>query len=507
MQLTDLVKDTDDGMTPAATLADTEIRGLSADSRKVAPGYLFAALPGAQADGRRYIDQAVANGAVAVLAPTGTTLKERETPVRLVTDDNPRRRLALMAARFYGRQPSVVVAVTGTNGKTSVASFTRQIWRHGGREAASLGTLGLFPSRPGAPDSLTTPDPVELHRCLASLAEDGVDHLVMEASSHGLDQYRLDGIRIGAAAFTNLSRDHLDYHGDMASYLAAKLRLFDELLAPGGTAVLNADLPIFEEIRDRCTRRGVEVLSYGIAESDLRLMTQEPTPTGQRLMIDVLGQAQRIELPLAGTFQAANMLAALGLVIATGLAPEAAIEALPRLKGVPGRIEMVGRTPQGGQVFVDYAHTPDALQTVLEAIRPHTEARLWVAFGCGGDRDRGKRPIMGEIACRLADRAIVTDDNPRSEDPAAIRREILAAAPTAEEFSDRGEAIASAVAALGPGDVLVIAGKGHESGQIIGDRILPFNDRDVARATIARLQGASAEGSGGGRGRGEGMDA
>jgi UDP-N-acetylmuramoyl-L-alanyl-D-glutamate--2,6-diaminopimelate ligase len=475
-------------MTPAATLADTEIRGLSADSRKVAPGYLFAALPGAQADGRRFIDQAVANGAVAVLAPTGTTLKERDTPVRLVTDDNPRRRLALMAARFYGRQPNVVAAVTGTNGKTSVASFTRQIWRHAGRKAASLGTLGLFPARSDASDALTTPDPVELHRCLASLAEDGVDSLVVEASSHGLDQYRLDGIRIAAAAFTNLSRDHLDYHGDMASYLAAKLRLFDELLAPGGTAVLNADLPIYEEIRARCAHRGIEVLSYGIAASDLRLMAQEPTPEGQRLMIDVLGQAQRVELPLVGTFQAPNVLAALGLAIATGLAPETAIEALPRLKGVPGRIEMVGRTPKGGQVFVDYAHTPAALATVLEAIRPHTKARLWVVFGCGGDRDRGKRPIMGEIACRLADRAIVTDDNPRSEDPAAIRREILAAATDAEEFSDRGEAIASAVAALGPGDVLVIAGKGHESGQIIGDRILPFNDRDVARAAIARLQ-------------------
>ncbi len=475
-------------MTPAATLADTEIRGLSADSRKVAPGYLFVALRGIREDGRRYIDQAVANGAVAVLAETGTTLKARQAPVRLVTDDNPRRRLALMAARFYGRQPDVVAAVTGTNGKTSVASFTRQIWRHAGRKAASLGTLGLFPARSDAPDALTTPDPIELHRCLASLAEDGVDHLVVEASSHGLDQYRLDGIRIAAAAFTNLSRDHLDYHGDMASYLAAKLRLFDELLAPGGTAVLNADLPIYEDIRARCARRGIEVLSYGIAASDLRLMAQEPTPEGQRLMIDVLGQAQRVELPLAGTFQAPNMLAALGLAIATGLTPEVAIEALPHLKGVPGRIEMVGRTPKGGQVFVDYAHTPDALATVLEAIRPHTQARLWVVFGCGGDRDRGKRPIMGEIACRLADRAIVTDDNPRSEDPAAIRREILAAATDAEEFSDRGEAIASAVAALGPGDVLVIAGKGHESGQIIGDRILPFNDRDVARATITRLQ-------------------
>ena len=488
MRLIDLVKDTSDDMTPAANLADTDIHGLSADSRKVAPGYLFAALPGTREDGRRYIEQAIASGAVAVLAETGTALESRATQVQLLTDDNPRRRLALMAARFYDRQPEVVAAVTGTNGKTSVASFTQQIWRHGGRTAASLGTLGLFPARPGAPASLTTPDPVDLHRCLAGLAEDGVDRLVIEASSHGLDQYRLDGVQISAAAFTNLSRDHLDYHHDMASYLAAKMRLFDTLLAPGGTAVLNADLPIYEELQACCSRRGIEVLSYGISDSDLRLMTQEPTAEGQVLTLDVLGRARRIELPLAGTFQAFNVLGALGLAIATGLTPEAALEALPDLEGVPGRIEQVGRTPQGGRVFVDYAHTPDALQTVLQAIRPHTEAKLWVVFGCGGDRDRGKRPLMGEIACRLADRSIVTDDNPRGEDPAAIRREILAAAPNAEEFSERGEAIASAVAALGPGDVLVIAGKGHESGQTVGDRVLPFNDRDVARAVISRLE-------------------
>ncbi len=475
-------------MTPAENLADTEIRGLSADSRKVVAGDLFAALPGIREDGRRYIGQAIGNGAVAVLAETGTTLEAQATPVQLITDDNPRRRLALMAARFHGRQPELVAAVTGTNGKTSVASFTRQIWRHGGCEAASLGTLGLEPARPGAPESLTTPDPVALHRCLASLAEDGVERLVVEASSHGLDQYRLDGIRITAAAFTNLSRDHLDYHRDMESYLSAKLRLFDELLAPGGTAVLNADMSIYQDIRARCERRGIEILSYGIADSDLRLMTQEPTADGQVLMLDVLGRARRITLPLVGTFQAYNVLAALGLTIATGLTPEAALEALPKLEGVPGRIEQAGRTPRGGQVFVDYAHTPDALATVLAAIRPHTQARLWVVFGCGGDRDRGKRPLMGEIASRLADCSIVTDDNPRSEDPAAIRREILAAAPNAEEYSERGEAIANAVAALGPGDVLVIAGKGHESGQIVGDRVLPFNDRDVARAVISRLE-------------------
>ena len=489
-------------MTPAAALVDTEICGLSADSRKVGPGFLFAALPGGLLDGRSYIEQAVECGAVAVLAPTGTTLKPHDPPVRLVTDANPRRRLSIMAARFYRRQPASVAAVTGTNGKTSTASFTEQIWRHSGHRSASLGTLGLYPSRPGAPASLTTPDPVELHRCLADLVEDGVDHLVVEASSHGLAQFRLDGVKITAAAFTNLSRDHLDYHGDMASYQAAKMRLFDELLAPGGTAVLNTDLPIFEELCGLCARRGIEILSFGVADSDLRLVTQEPTPDGQILLLDVLGRAHRVELPLVGTFQAPNVLAALGLAIATGLSPEAGIEALARLKGVPGRMERVAQTPLGGQVFVDYAHTPDALETVLRAVAPHTEGRLCVVFGCGGDRDRGKRPIMGGIACRLASRVVVTDDNPRGEDPAAIRRDILAVAPEAEEISERGEAIANAMAALGPGDVLVIAGKGHESGQIVGDRILPFNDRDVARAAATRLAAEAGGKSAGGKGIG-----
>lgn len=467
------------------TVQETEISGLAVDSRKVAPGFLFAALPGSRVDGRTFIDQAVAQGAVAVLAPPGTTLKAYDRPIQLVTDENPRRRLALMAARFYERQPATIAAVTGTNGKTSVASFTRQIWQHLGRSAASLGTLGLSPPRADAPQSLTTPDPIELHRCLAALADDGVECLAMEASSHGLDQYRLDGVRVAAAAFTNLTRDHLDYHGGMAAYGQAKLRLFSELLAPGGTAVVNADLPFGEEVSAVCARRALRTITYGVAESDLRLIGQEPTEHGQKLLLDIFGQAHAVELPLAGTFQAANVLAALGLAIATGTEPEKAVATLGSLEGVSGRLELVARTERGGQIYVDYAHTPDALETVLTALRPHTRAQLWVVFGCGGDRDRGKRPQMGEIAQRLADRAVVTDDNPRSEDPAAIRREILAAAPEAQEIGDRGEAIAIAVAALGPGDVLVIAGKGHESGQIVGDRVLPFFDRDVARVAAA----------------------
>ncbi len=466
-------------------MQEIEISGLAVDSRKVAPGFLFAALPGSRADGRAFIDQAVAQGAVAVLAPPGTVLKAYDRPIQLLTDDNPRRRLALMAARFYERQPATIAAVTGTNGKTSVASFTRQIWQRLGRTAASLGTLGLSPPRADAPQSLTTPDPIELHRCLAALADDGIECLVVEASSHGLDQYRLDGVRVAAAAFTNLTRDHLDYHGGMAAYGQAKMRLFNELLVADGTAVINADLPFGEDVRAVCARRALRTITYGIAESDLRLIGQEPTEQGQKLLLDIFGQASAVDLPLAGTFQAANVLAALGLVIATGAEPGEAVATLGSLEGVSGRLELVARTKRGGQVYVDYAHTPDALETVLTALRPHTRAQLWVVFGCGGDRDRGKRPQMGEIAQRLADRVVVTDDNPRSEEPAAIRREILAAAPAAREIGDRGEAIAEAVAALGPGDVLVIAGKGHESGQIVGDRVLPFVDRDVARAAIA----------------------
>jgi UDP-N-acetylmuramoyl-L-alanyl-D-glutamate--2,6-diaminopimelate ligase len=485
-------------MNAASAIDNREIRGLTADSRAVERGFLFAALPGSRHDGRAFIAEAVGRGAVAVLAPTGTELPAGAEAAALVTDPDPRRRLALMAASFYGAQPRTVAAVTGTNGKTSVASFTRQIWRRLGLSAASLGTLGLVPARADAPHSLTTPDPVELHRCLAALAGDGIDHLVMEASSHGLDQRRLDGVRIGAAAFTNLTRDHLDYHGGMAAYLDAKRRLFAELLLPGGTAVLNADDPAAADLAATCAARGLRVLTYGVAGRELRLLNQRPTPGGQHLTLEIDGRRHEVSLLLAGTFQAANVLAALGLVLATGAqipgTLDRALDLLGGLEGVPGRLEPIGRTPRGGEVYVDYAHTPDALHTVLQALRPHTAGRLWVVFGCGGDRDPGKRPMMGEIAARLAD-GVIVDDTPRSEDPAAIRRAILAAAPRAEEIGDRGEAIARAVATLSAGDVLVIAGKGHESGQTVGDRVLPFDDRDVARRSIAAL---TEDGAGGG---------
>ena len=479
-------------MQPQAANAEMDISGLTADSRQVAEGYLFAALPGSRVDGRDFIPQALAKGAAAVLAPEGTELPATAETVALITDPNPRRRLALLAANFFERQPATAVTVTGTNGKTSVASFTIQIWQALGRDAASLGTLGLQPPRPDAPASLTTPDPVELHRCLASLARDRVDHVVLEASSHGLDQYRLDGIRVSAAAFTNLTRDHLDYHGTMEAYLAAKLRLFTELLQADGTAVVNIDDPAGVQVAEACRARGVTLLTYGRGASDLQLLEQLPTATGQDLKLSLLGKDISVSLGVVGAFQAENVLAALGLVMAGGVAPEEAAATLDKLGGVPGRLELVGETAAGGHVYVDYAHTPDALETVLKAVRPHTLGKLSVVVGCGGDRDRGKRPQMGEISVRLADKAFITDDNPRSEDPAAIRRAMLAAAPGAEEIGDRGAAIAAAVAALGSGDVLVIAGKGHETGQIVGGQVLPFDDRDVARTAIESTRGLRA---------------
>ncbi len=470
------------------TAAETEILGLTADSRRVEPGWLFAAIPGSRFDGRDYIDEAVSRGAAAVLAPQGTELKDYGRPVALIEDAQPRRALARMAATFHGGQPRTVVAVTGTNGKTSVVSFTRQLWELLGWPAASLGTLGLVPPRADAPRALTTPDPVELARCLADLKGAGFEHLAIEASSHGLDQYRLDGLQLSAAAFTNLSRDHLDYHADMAAYRTAKERLFVELLPAGGTAVLNADVPEFERLAGLCRERGQRVLSYGRKGAELSLRDLQPESGRLILELTVLGKERRVALPVAGVFQAWNALAALGLVLAEeAAAPCQAVAALERLDGVPGRVELVGHTPAGGAVYVDYAHTPDALETVLGAVRPHTAGRLLVVFGAGGDRDPGKRPLMGEAAAAHADLAIVTDDNPRSEPPATIRAQILAAAPGAREIGDRRQAIAQAVALLESGDALVIAGKGHEAGQIVGDRVLPFDDRLVAAEAIARL--------------------
>jgi UDP-N-acetylmuramoyl-L-alanyl-D-glutamate--2,6-diaminopimelate ligase len=487
VRLGNLIAGTDSAVQGQATSGDIEIRGLTADSRRVQPGWLFAALPGTRADGRAYIADALARGAAAVLLPDEASLPPLAQPVPILRHGNPRRALALMAARFHGAQPSVIAAVTGTQGKTSTVDFTRQLWRHLGRRAASLGTLGVVTSDLKTEGALTTPDPVELHRQLAELARGGTDHLAMEASSHGLDQFRLDGVLVTAAAFTNLARDHLDYHPTMEAYFAAKCRLFESLLIGGGTAVLNADVPEFEILSALCRKRRLRVLAYGQNGRDIRLERATPGEDGQHLVVNLLGRRHELAFPLAGLFQAMNGLAALGLVIGGGEDGEAALPGLAKLAGVRGRLERVAVHPNGAVIYVDYAHKPGALETVLTTLRPHATGRLVVVFGCGGDRDRGKRPQMGEIAARLADRVIVTDDNPRSEDPARIRAEILAGNPAAMEIGDRAEAINRAISELAAGDLLVIAGKGHETYQIVGDRTLPFDDASVARAAVAAL--------------------
>ncbi len=474
--------------TAAASGRDLEILGIAADSRAVKPGWLFAALPGAKADGGAFVADAVGRGALAVLGrpdlpvPAGITF---------LPSSNPRRDLALMAARFHSGQPRVIAAVTGTNGKTSVASFARQIWTQLGFQAASLGTLGLVAPNRERPGALTTPDPVALHQDLADLAAAGVDHLAIEASSHGLQQHRLDGVRVTAAAFTNLTRDHLDYHGTMEAYFAAKKRLFTDVLAPGGAAVLNADTPQFNELAALCRAAGHRVIGYGRHGAELQLASLDRKPHGQNLGLVVFGRRVEVEMKLVAEFQAMNALAAAGLVIADGCDPQAVIATLAALDGVPGRIQRAAVRRNGAAVYVDYAHTPDALETVLKALRPHTTRRLVVVFGCGGNRDAGKRPQMGAIAARLADRVIVTDDNPRGEDPAEIRRQILAACPDAREIGDRRAAIQTAVAELADGDVLVLAGKGHERGQIVGTTVHPFDDAEVAREAVALADGGA----------------
>jgi UDP-N-acetylmuramoyl-L-alanyl-D-glutamate--2,6-diaminopimelate ligase len=464
-------------------LRDRDITGLTADSRAVEPGFLFAALPGTKIDGRSYIDAAIADGAAAILAPEGTEPPRED--VAMVTSPDPRAALAHIAAAFYRDQPDTIAAVTGTNGKTSVAHFTRQIWSLLGRQAVSMGTLGLQLPDSSVKPTLTTPDPVSLHADLAELARNGASHVVMEASSHGLDQRRMDGVKLRAAGFTNLSRDHLDYHGTFENYLAAKTRLFVDLLPEDGIAVLNADIPEFAGLSAAFNG---ETISYGRNGAELKLHDAMPTQDGTHLSLEAFGTRHEIDLPLAGVFQTYNVLCAAGLVIACGENSADVIACLSRLQGVPGRLEFAGSV-NGAGVYIDYAHTPDALENVLSAIRPHTSARLSVIFGCGGDRDRGKRPMMGRIAAEHADIAIVTDDNPRSETASAIRQEIMAAAPGAQEIGDRAKAIAYAVSQLNQGDILIIAGKGHETGQIIGDEIRPFDDLLVARDTIAAARG------------------
>jgi UDP-N-acetylmuramoyl-L-alanyl-D-glutamate--2,6-diaminopimelate ligase len=474
-----------------ARIASLNITGITADSRKVQPGFVFAALAGARKDGRSYIADAVRRGAAAVLAPPGTespASPDGRPPPALITDPLPRRRFALMAAQFFGRQPRTVAAVTGTNGKTSVVVFLRQIWSALGRSAASLGTLGVTAPSLLREGSLTTPDPEVLHRTLAELDGAGVECVALEASSHGLDQFRLDGVRIAAAAFTNLTRDHLDYHGSMAAYQTAKVRLFSELLADEGCAVICADDPHAAVFSQAAAARGLRRIHYGRRGEQVRLLAAGTVPEGQRLTLSIGAHTHLLTLPLVGAFQALNALAAAALAIATGGDEIAVIDALKTLQPVPGRLQQVARRSNGARVFVDYAHTPDALAVVLQALRAQCVGQLGVVFGCGGDRDAGKRPQMGAIAAQLADRIIVTDDNPRGEDPAAIRAAIMVACPGALEVGDRAEAIAAGVQGLEAGDVLLVAGKGHETGQIVGNAVLPFDDAAVAEAAVAEAE-------------------
>src|ERR1700742_2432783 len=462
-----------------------DVSGLAMDSRVVKPGDLFFALAGARTDGARFIDAAIASGAVAI---AGEHPPQGMSRVPYVTTPNPRRALALAAARFYPRQPATIAAVTGTSGKTSVAAFTRQIWQGLGHVSASIGTIGLVSPKRSVYGSLTTPDPVALHRQLDEIARDGVTHLAFEASSHGLDQYRLDGVRVAAGGFPNLSRDHMDYHPDVAHYLNAKLRLFRDLVPPGGAAVISADHECSGEVIDAARKRGLRLLTVGGhgggKGEGIRLVEAGIDGFAQKLTLEHRGKKISVRLPRVGGFQIENALVSAGLAIATGSEAQAVLASLEHLEGAKGRLERVGER-NGAPIFVDYAHKPDAPAKALQALRPYAKRKLVVVFGAGGDRDAGKRPLMGAIANENADRVIVTDDNPRSENPQMIRAAILAAAKGACEIGDRAEAIRTAISNLQSGDALLIAGKGHETGQIVGDKTLPFSDHDAVIAALA----------------------
>src|SRR5438874_2420958 len=481
MRLRDLFGD-DARIDPQGDAVD--VTGLAVDSRAVKPGDLFFALAGHKTDGSRFVDSAIQAGAVAV---AGDRAAPGGLRVPFVVTPNPRRALALAAARFFPRQPATIAAVTGTSGKTSVAAFTRQIWQQLGHVAASIGTIGLVSPKRTIYGSLTTPDPIALHRQLDEIARDGVTHLAFEASSHGLDQYRLDGVRIAAGGFTNLSRDHLDYHPDVAHYLAAKLRLFRDLVAADGAAVISVDHDCSQAVMDVARAKNLRIVAVGRkgdgAGEGIRLVEADIDGFAQKLVLEHRRRKHAVRLPLVGEFQIENALVSAGLAIGTGSNPDQVLEALEHLEGAKGRLERVGER-NGAPIFVDYAHKPDALAKALQALRPYARRKLVVVFGAGGDRDAGQRPLMGEIAAGNADGIIITDDNPRSEKPEAIRAAILRAAKGAKEIGDRAEAIRTAIAALQPGDALLIAGKGHETGQIVGDRVLPFSDHDAVAAAL-----------------------
>ena len=484
MRLSELMKGRD-----VPVVHDKHIKGLTADSRMVEPGFLFAALSGTRADGREYIEEAVNKGAVAIL--TDTAYEPEDCSLLCFREENPRLILARLASRFYGAEPETIAAVTGTNGKTSVAYFTRALWEAMELPAASIGTLGVVMPEKIIPLGYTTPDPVLLHKTLTYLVGHGIQHAVIEASSHGLDQYRLDGARIKSAAFTNQTRDHLDYHPTSEAYLNAKLGLISRVLDRTGTAVLNADSEVYPTFLRTAKNRGVKIISYGREGEEIKLVDVVPESAGQAIKIDVFGTRHDIMLPLAGEFQALNALCALGLVIGAGGDPVAASKALSKITNVPGRLELVAQLSNNSAIYVDYAHSPDALETVLEAVRSHAKGKILVVFGCGGDRDKGKRAEMGRIAGLYADHAIVTDDNPRTEDPALIRAEIIVACPDALNIGDRYAAIEAAIKELESDDILVVAGKGHEEGQVIGTETIPFNDKKAVLQIVAALGGGN----------------
>ncbi|KJC41555.1 UDP-N-acetylmuramoyl-L-alanyl-D-glutamate--2,6-diaminopimelate ligase [Bradyrhizobium sp. LTSP857] len=487
MKLRDLLGN-DAAIEPAVAALDAtcalEVTGIALDSRVVRPGDLFFALAGSKTDGARFIEAAVAAGASAVVGDHAPAACK----VPFIAVANPRRALALAAAKFFPAQPATIAAVTGTSGKTSVAAFTRQIWERLGHASASIGTIGLVSPKRTVYGSLTTPDPIALHRQIDEIAHDGVTHLAFEASSHGLDQYRLDGVRVSAGGFTNLSRDHMDYHPTVAHYLAAKLRLFRELVPPGGAAVISADHDCSAEVIDAARTRGLRAMAVGRngdgAGDGIRLTEAEVEGFSQKLALEHGGKRYAIRLPLVGEFQIENALVSAGLAIGTGSDAANVFASLEHLEGAKGRLERVGER-NGAPIFVDYAHKPDALAKALQALRPYAKRKLVVVFGAGGDRDAGKRPIMGEIAADNADRVIITDDNPRSEKPEAIRAAILAAAKGAREIGDRAAAIRAAIEELEEGDALLVAGKGHETGQIVGGEVLPFSDHEAVAAALA----------------------
>ena len=462
--------------------SDAVVEGLTCDSREVRPGFVFAALPGTVTDGRKYIESALEKGANAVLSTEGL-----ELPVPYLSSQEPRLDYAKMAARLHAGQPETLVAMTGTNGKSSTVEFLRQIWAYAGKQAACFGTLGVQAPGGYRPLTHTTPDAVALHATLSGLTDEDVTHAAMEASSHGLDQYRLDAVKVTASGFTNLTQDHFDYHSDVEDYFLAKARLFTELTPVGAPVVINTNDEYGQRLVQMCQERGQKVMQVGWSGQDIRIDEVMPRAASQIVTLVVKGERHKIELPLAGEFQVLNAISALGLAMVTGVTKEVALKALENLQGVAGRMERAGQTKDGAPIFVDFAHTEDGLDKLLRSVRPHTMGKIILAFGCGGDRDPDKRPKMGKVAAKLADDVIVTDDNPRTEEAALVRKAVLLGCPDAAEIGDRAAAIREGIRRLGPQDCLVIAGKGHEQGQIVGTEVIPFSDVKQVKLALKEL--------------------